>query len=290
MKKHIVFTSVLFFAIYHAAIAQKPIVIPLDTSLYRDLNKDGIKQKNEAVGAKIEIANVGYDKESSYGKETYFIEFKLTNIGQIDIQRASITLQWIKADENTVLETQDKYFIGYGDLPLESGFDKKIKIYYPTYKEGFNLPSIRVSAFLNIDGYKHKLFPAFTMNKSSYYVPINKKCKFEYTKIGYGTDATWSGDQLLVGRIDYKITNISKNDLDRINLVFVWKNSQTGEIFDENEEYISEKISPNKVIVDYKTSGKGYTNSTSFPFKMTLDVFYEIDEERIPIFSNLKIN
>lgn len=289
MRKFLLIASILHLSIFNL-FAQKPTITPLDTSLYLDLNKDGIKQKNEAVGAKLEITDIGFDKENSYSKETYFIEFKLSNTGQVDIERASITLQWIKADENTVLETQDKYLISYGDLPLESGFDKKIKIYYPTYKEGFNLNSIRVSAFLNIGGYKHKLFPAFTMNKANYYVPINKKCKFEYTKLGYGTDATWSGNQLLVGRIDYKITNISKNDLDRITLVFVWKNSQTGEIFDENEKYISEKISPNKVFVDYKTSGKGYTNSTSFPFKMTLDIFYEVDEERIPIYSNLKIN
>jgi hypothetical protein len=289
MKKYLLIASILHLSIFNL-FAQKPTITPLDTALYRDLNKDGIKQKNEAVGAKLEITDIGFDKENSFSKETYFIEFKLSNTGQVDIERAAITLQWIKADENTVLETQDKYLISYSDLPLESGFDKKIKIYYPTYKEGFNLNSIRVSAFLNIDGYKHKLFPAFTMNKANYYVPINKKCKFEYTKLGYGTDATWSGDQLLVGRIDYKITNISKNDLDRITLVFVWKNSQTGEIFDENEKYISEKITPNKVFVDYKTSGKGYTNSTSFPFKMTLDIFYEVDEERIPIYSNLKVN
>jgi hypothetical protein len=289
MKKYLLIASILHLSIFNL-FAQKPTITPLYTALYRDLNKDGIKQQNEAVGAKLEITDIGFDKENSFSKETYFIEFKLSNTGQVDIERAAITLQWIKADENTVLETQDKYLISYGDLPLESGFDKKIKIYYPTYKEGFNLNSIRVSAFLNIDGYKHKLFPAFTMNKANYYVPINKKCKFEYTKLGYGTDATWSGDQLLVGRIDYKITNISKNDLDRITLVFVWKNSQTGEIFDENEKYISEKITPNKVFVDYKTSGKGYTNSTSFPFKMTLDIFYEVDEERIPIYSNLKVN
>lgn len=175
-------------------------------------------------------------------------------------------------------------------MPLESGFDKKIKVYYPTYKEGFNLNSIRVSAYLNLDGYKHKLFPAFTMNKGDYYVPINKKCKFEYTKLGYSSEEYSSEEQLLVGRIDYKVTNISKTDLDRITLVFVWKNSQTGEIFDENKDYIYEKISPNKVLVDYQNSGKGYTNSDSFPFKLTLDIFYEVDGERIPIFTNLKIN
>lgn len=289
MKKIRTIAIILFGAIT-SVVAQKPMVTPLDTALYRDVNKDGLKQKNESFGAKLEITDIGFNKENSYSKETYFIEFKLTNTGQIDIERASITLQWIKADENTVLETQDEYLLGYGDLPLEVGFDKKIKIYYSTYSEGFNLNSIRVSAYLNIDGYKHKLFPAFTMNKSDYYVPISKKCKFEYTKLGYGSDATWSGDQLLVGRIDYKITNISKKDLDKITLVFVWKNSATGEIFDESEKYISEKIQPNKVFVDYKTSGKGFTNASSFPFKMTLDIFYEVDEERIPIYSNLKVN
>jgi hypothetical protein len=270
--------------------AQKPTISALDTSLYRDINKDGMKQRNESVGAKLEITDIGFDKENSYSKETYFIEFKLTNTGQVDIERASITIQWIKSDENTVLETQDKYLISYGDLPLEVGFDKKIKVYYPTYKEGFNLNSIRATAYLNLDGYKHKLFSAFTMNKTDYYVPISKKCKFEYTKLGYGSDATWSGDKLLVGRIDFKITNISNKDLERITLVFVWNNSETGEIFDESEKYISEKIAPNKVIVDYSTSGKGYPNAASFPFKVTLDIFYKVDEERIPIYTNLKVN
>lgn len=289
MKKTFI-TTIIFLITISNAIAQKPTITPLDTNLYSDINKDGNKQKNEHVGAKIEITDIGFDKENSYSKETYFIEFKFSNTGQVDIKKASISLQWIKSDENTILETQEKYLISFADMPLESGFDKKIKVYYPTYKEGFNLNSIRVSAYLNLDGYKHKLFPAFTMNKGDYYVPINKKCKFEYTKLGYSSEEYSSEEQLLVGRIDYKVTNISKTDLDRITLVFVWKNSQTGEIFDENKDYIYEKISPNKVLVDYQNSGKGYTNSDSFPFKLTLDIFYEVDGERIPIFTNLKIN
>jgi hypothetical protein len=73
-------------------------------------------------------------------------------------------------------------------------------------------------------------------------------------------------------------------------LVFVWKNSKTGEIFDENKKWIDEKISPDKVFVYYKTSSKGYTNSSTFPFVMTLDIFYEVGDERIPIFKNLKVN
>ena len=289
MKQLIIYV-VIFCGLISTVHSQKPTITPLDTSLYRDVNHDNVKQKNEAFGAKIEITDIGFDKENSYSKETYFIEFKLTNTGQLDIETASITLQWIKSDENSILETQDKYLIGYSDLPLENGFDKKIKIYYPTYKEGFDLSSIRVSAYLKIGDYKHKLFSAFTMNKKDYYVPVNKKCKFEYTKLGYGNDATWSGEQLLVGRVDYKVTNISKKDLDPITIIFVWKNSQTGEIFDENTEYINEKLSPNKTIVNYKTSGKGYPNSTSFPYKVTLDIFYEVDKERIPIYSNLRIN
>lgn len=288
MKKLLILVAVLL--VTNLVSAQKPIITPLENTLYRDLNNDGEKQENEGFGVKLEITDIGFDKEKSYDKETYFIEFKLTNIGQVDIERTSITLQWIKGDENTILETQERYIIGYGDLPLENGFDKKIKIYYPTYKEGFNSNSIRVSAYLNIDGYKHKLFSPFTMVKYNYYLPINKKCRFEYTKLGYDSSVTSSGDKLLVGRIDFKLTNISKKDLDRITLVFVWKNSQTGEIFDENEKYISEKISQNEVFLDYKTSGKGYTNSNSFPFKITLDVFYVIDKERIPIYTNLKVN
>ena len=66
-------------------IAQKPTITALDTSLYIDINKYGIKQKNEAVGAKLEITDIGFDKENTYSKENYFIDFQLTNTGQVDI-------------------------------------------------------------------------------------------------------------------------------------------------------------------------------------------------------------
>lgn len=268
----------------------KPQIISIDTLLFKDINGNGIRDSSEIFKFNIELTNVGFDKLKDYNENRYFLTFKLQNLGSNPIQHTMISTQWIHPNENSILYSTSDFFSDIVEVPLEKGFNTSITL---TYKPENYITSeaVRVTSFLEIEGTRYKLFSLFKMNKNEYYIPIDKKYDFKIVNVGYSNVMSVELREMLVGKVDYQISNISDKIANCFDLKFVWKNLESGLVVStttENINYSHDNLLVGNTISKSINTNFGYYTST-FPYRLGVDVYYVYEGEEIPIQKDIEI-
>ncbi|MBA7548975.1 hypothetical protein ES705_41443 [subsurface metagenome] len=195
-------------------------------------------------------------KKKEYDGSNFLIEYSVTNNSQFPIERLSVKAVWQKPDVDEILKERTDYIVSYGDTPLEKGYTKTGELTYWTLKE---ISKVKADLYISIDDSDWELIKKDILVS----IPsVAKDIKFEITKISY--DRTLAADftsHINVGRIDYKITNVSNKPIDRLKVKVVWFKSGTTEVFDETERYLIYSgdipLKPGSSKSDYITSGTG---------------------------------
>lgn len=210
------------------------------------VSKSSISSKD----IKFTIRNKGYDGSS------FFIEYSITNNSQSPIKRLKAKAVWREPDVEEILAERTDYLVFYGDIPLEKGYSKTGKLTYWASKE---ISKVKADLYLSINDSDWQLIEHGVLVS----IPsIAKDIRFEIIKTSYqqsmASDLT---SYIYVGRIDFRITNISGNTIDRLIVKVVWFERTSGEILDEDATYVigygDTPLSPGTSKSDYITSGKG---------------------------------
>ena len=100
-----------------------------------------------------------------------------------------------------------------------------------------------------------------------------------------------NGSELLVGKVDYQISNISDKFANDFYLKFVWKNLETGLITSTTTENINS--SNDELLIGNTISKSIYTNygyyASTFPFRLGIDVYYVYEGKEILIQKDVEI-
>ncbi|MBM3313252.1 nuclear transport factor 2 family protein [candidate division WOR-3 bacterium] len=102
--------------------------------------------------------------------------------------------------------------------------------------------------------------------------------------------STWA-EYIYTARLDYRITNTSQTSLDYLEVKVVWKSVASGEVVDEESDYIigssSTPLAPGESRSGYITCGKGYPASTR---AVNADIYlarfyneYELIRQGVPV-------
>ncbi|MBN2572115.1 MAG: hypothetical protein JXA68_08305 [Ignavibacteriales bacterium] len=295
MNRLSIILLVFLLSISINAQKQKPTLEQMDsTKYYIDLNGNGLIDDGERIFARIEIEDLGFDKFNSFSKKTYYLNFILINNGDLDISNATVTIEWLNSDNSKLLYSQNEDIVKITDQPLKSQEKKTKLVEFPTYIEGFSDDIVRVNAYLTVNGYKNKLFENFIMLKKEYITLITNYIKLDILRKGVGEEISSNKETILVGRMDYQLMNISRKLIETpIIIRTVWKNADSGELFNTTEDYVltfSDTLEAGAIRTGTLSTGKGFTKVTKFPFNLQADIYILDGEEEFLLYNDIKIN
>ncbi len=113
--------------------------------------------------------------------------------------------------------------------------------------------------------------------------------KFEVVKKSFDITKSDSGEDMLVARVDYRVTNVGREPLNRVELKFVWSSS-SGEVLDQTTEYAvgygDLPLASQQKKSSFVHCGKGYT-LRRVPVKV--DIYLEDGERHWPLYKALLV-
>lgn len=112
---------------------------------------------------------------------------------------------------------------------------------------------------------------------------LTEAVNWEVVRMTFDTTKSTSGEEILVARLDYRVKNVGRNPIKRLNLKFVWFSSN-GEVWDQTTEYLvgyaDLPLAPQQVKIGFVHCGKGYAYRR-VPVKV--DIYLEDGEQHLPL-------
>jgi hypothetical protein len=118
---------------------------------------------------------------------------------------------------------------------------------------------------------------------------LTELVKFEVVRKSFDIVKNLSETDMLVARVDYRVTNVGREPLKRVELKFVWS-SLNGEVLDQTTEYAvgygDLPLASKQTKSSFVQCGKGYT-SRRVPVKV--DIYLEDGEQHWPLQKGLLV-
>lgn len=189
-------------------------------------------------------------KEKGFDGYKFYIKGTITNNSSYRIEDLKIKYIWRKPFSKEILSEREIW------ETLDPGYSKSVEIEYWPEKE---ISQAHVDIYISIE---HSDYEVIEKDIVISIPSIKDEIKFEIIGTSYQKSlAETFAEYIYVGRIDFKITNISNRPIDRLVVKAVWYKRGTNEILDETKKYListlDTPLQPGFSISDYITSGKG---------------------------------